>query len=251
MMNEDLRNVHQWSERNQLHVNQTKSHALFLRNRRGTAGRTESLPPITMDGCVIEWTDSARNLGFTFQSDLQWDGLITQQCGKVYASLRSLYATTTTTPTATRMKLFKALILPHFMFGELLYIKPTAAAMSKLKVALNSCVRYVFGLNRYSHVSHLQHLLIDCPFENFFAYRACLFMQKLITQQSPPALHRKLIVSQGRRLQNLVIPPNSTSSYANSFFVRGVVYWNMLPTTLKRLRSEAVFKRGCQQFWNS
>lgn len=250
MMNEDLGRIHEWSTRNQLRVNQSKSSAMFIRNRRAPADRLDSLPPITMDGCTIQWTDSARNLGFIFQSDLQWDSLIAQQCGKVYASLRSLYVTTTTAPITTRLKLFKALILPHFMFGELLYIKPTSAAMSKLKVALNSCVRYVFSLNRYAHVSHLQHHLTGCSLENFYAYRACLFMRKLITRRSPPALHQKLISSQGRRLQNLVIPANSTTTYSNSFFVRGVVYWNMLPTTVKRSRSDAVFKRGCQQFWN-
>ena len=71
-----------------------------------------------MDGQSIEWTDKASNLGFIFQNDLQWDGLIDQQCGKIYACLRTLYCCTSSAPIATKLKLFKSLILPHLYYTQ-------------------------------------------------------------------------------------------------------------------------------------
>lgn len=240
----------EWSHRNQLFVNQSKSKAMFLKGHRRNTAQTNLLPPITMDGQTIGWTESAKNLGFIFQTDLKWDGLINQQCGKIYASLRSLYGSASAAPIATRLKLFKALILPHFMFGELLHVRPSASSMDRLRVALNSCVRFVYGLNRYAHVSHLQKNLIGCPLENFYAYRSCVFLRKLIKTQSPPVLFEKLLLFQGRRLRNLIIPPNNSTSYSESLFVRGVVSYNTIPPVVKRSTSDTVFKRGSLEYWN-
>lgn len=250
MMNEDLAKILEWSQRNQLFVNQSKSKAMFLKSRRRNFSENNILPPVTMDGQTIEWTESAKNLGFIFQSDLKWDRLINQQCGKIYACLRSLYVPTSDAPIATRLKLFNALILPHFMFGEVLHVRPSASSFGRLQVALNSCVRYVYGLNRYAHVSQLQKNLIGCPLESFYAHRSCVFLRKLIRTRSPPALYEKLLPFQGQRLQNLIIPPNNSTCYSNSLFVRGVINYNSIPPSVKRSVSETVFKRGCLEYWN-
>lgn len=250
LLNEDLGRIFVWSQRNKLFINHAKSKALLLRGRQRNAGRTDLLPRVLLDGQPLEWTESASNLGFVFQADLQWDGLISQQCGKIYAGLRTLHTCTTAAPFRTRMKLFKALILPHFLFGDLLHVHPNARDFDRLRVALNCCVRYVYGLGRRAHVSHLQSSLLGCPLRSLYAYRSCLFLRKLMSSRSPPSLYGKLTASQGLRLQNLVVPANSTNSYANSLFVRGVVHWNSLPPAVKRSNSEAIFKRGCLQFFN-
>lgn len=107
MMNEDLDRIAVWSERNQLSVNQAKSKALLIQGRRRTKAQLELLPRISMNGQEIEWVDSSKNLGFVFQADLQWDGLIQQQCGKIYGSLRALRNSASSAPVNTRLKLFK------------------------------------------------------------------------------------------------------------------------------------------------
>lgn len=250
IMNAELVRVAEWSERNKLVVNQSKSKAMFVRGRRRNIVDANTIPAIAMNGQRIEWTEKALNLGFVFRADLQWDELVNQQCGKIYAALRTLYNCTYAAPVNTRLKLFKSLVLPHFLFGDVLHIVPSAISMNRLRVALNSCVRYVYGLDRYARVTHLQKNLLGCPLANFFAYRCCMFLMKLLRTRSPPALFQKLTPSQAHRLQNLLIPSNSTTSYASSLFVRGVVYWNTLPVALKRLTPEASFKRGCLEFWN-
>lgn len=249
MVNADLQRVSEWSQRNGLLVNPTKSKAVFVRsqNRRIAA---QPLQDIEMDGMRIEWADKVINLGYVFQNDLKWDGLVAQQCGKIYAGLRSLYSCVPTAPVSTKLKLFKTLILPHFLFGDSFLLNPSASCFNRLRVALNCCVRYVYDLNRYAHVSHLQKNLIGCPIQNLYAYRCCVFLRRLMASQFPPVLYQKLIPCRGRRLQNLVIPRNSTQTYANSLFVRGVAYWNSLPVAVKCSTSEVIFKRGCLEFFN-
>ena len=250
LVNEDLTRITQWSRRNGLLVNKSKSKALLIKTRTRNVAHHNTLPDVIMDGEVIHWTDNANNLGYVFRNDLKWDGLIRQQCGKIYSGLRTLYSCATSAPVRTRLKLFKSLILPHFLFGDVVHIDPGAGELRKLSVALNCCVRFVYGLNRYSRVSHLHSNLIGCPLQKLYAYRSCVFMKKLMTTCIPSSLHRKLIPSRGRRLQNLVVPSNSSSIYRNSLFVRGVVSWNMLPARVKSSASEVMFKRDCLNFWN-
>lgn len=251
LMNEDLARVSRWSTRNELLINPSKSKALFVQSRtRRAAGTAFPAHRIVLDGLQIEWTETASNLGFPFQCDLEWDGLVSQQVGKVYASLRTLHSCASAAPVPVKLKLFKALILPHFLFADVFFVNTSVNAYNRLRVALNCCVRYVYGLRRTDHVSHLQKNLVGCPFENFYAHRSSVFLWRLLTSQNPSVLYGKLIQSRGRRLRNLVIPTNRTVNYANSLFVRGVINWNALPPTVKHSTSEAIFVKGCLDFWN-
>lgn len=249
-INEDLRNISEWSRKNFLFVNHEKSKALLIRNRRQGSSDMDQYR-IEIDGNEIQFVEKANNLGFIFQSDLEWDGMISQQCGKIYGCLRTLYNSAFLAPVETKVKLFKTLILPHFLFGDVLHISPSAASMNRLRLALNNCVRFVYGLNRFSRVSHLHESLLGCSLHSLYGYRSCLFVRKLLVNRAPKGLYEKLVPFQGRRLMNLTIPTNSTRCFANSFFVRGVVNWNLLPSTVKHSSSEAIFKRGCLDFWNS
>lgn len=250
MLNADLERVADWCKRNGLMINQSKSIAMLIRNQRRRARSAEFLPELMIDGVPIIWKDSVNNLGYVFQNDMQWDGLVSQQCGKIYAGLRSLAHCVNQAPVATRLKLFKSLIMPHFLFGDSFLLNPGVGTLNRLRVALNCCVRFVYKLNRFAHVSYLQQNLLGCPFHKFYAYRSCLFLRKLMETQNPTVLFQKLVPFRGRRSQNLVIPANRTLTYANSMFVRGIINWNNLPQCIKREASDASFKEKCLNFWN-
>lgn len=233
--------------RNNLRINQSKSKALLF-----GVPRQDNLifPDLKVDGNHIGLTCDGSNLGMIFQTNLKWDKTVSQQCGKIYSGLRTLRAVTMDMPVQTKLQLFKSLLLPHFIFADVVYMNMTMTLLSKLEVALNDCVRYVYDINRWTSVRHLQESLLGCPFRNFHALRACLFMHKILNRRTPNYLFSKLTPLQGRRTMNLSVPVHNTSLYGESFFVKGVVYWNSLPPDLKRVRSEAMFKKGCTTFFD-
>lgn len=210
-----------------------------------------AFPPITIEGKQILFTDHASNLGIVFQASLCWDKAVSIQCGKVYAGLRTLRATTSELPQHIKLKLFKSLLLPHFIFGDVIHLGMSMAMVSKLEVALNDCCRYVYNLNRYNSVRHLQRNLLGCPFRRFYEMRSCLQLWRIIHRNEPLNLARKLRLLQGRRSLNLLIPSHRTALYGESFFVRGVVYWNAQPMELKRLRTETMYKKAALEYFNS
>lgn len=142
-----------------------------------------------------------------------------------------------------KLSLFKTLILPHFFACDFLIMQISAIAFNRIKIALNACVRYVFNLSRFSHVSHLQNKLIGCSFEKNSKFRCCQLVFMLTNDKCPDYLYNKLSQYRSERSKKFVIYRHHTAKYSKSFFVRGVSYWNTLPNELTLISSRAVFNR--------
>lgn len=246
-INDDLRRIFIWSKHHRLKLNSSKTQALFIRNSNSNVSLK---PDLEMNGVAVGFSDSAVSLGIILQSDFSWDKYISSQCGKIYSCLRTLYASKMFISKEIKLKLFKSLILPHFLACDFILTDASAVAMNKLRIALNSCVRYVFNLDRLASVSHLQHHLIGCPFKNFARMRSCLFLHKLAKHQVPRYLYNKLQCARSSRLNKFIVPRFQSSKYGNSFFVRGVVFWNSLPNDLSHVISPITFKRNCIEHFN-
>lgn len=198
----------------------------------------------------IEYVDKMSNLGVIFQSNLEWDSHVNSQCGKVYSGLRHLRLTANMLPIQVKMKLFKSLLLPHFMYGAEFLLNASARCIRRLRVTLNNCVRWIFNLSRYSSVSHLQQQLLGTNFTNFIKLRSCISIYKIISTSKPAYLRDILVPCRSVRSQNFVLPSYNTSHYGSSFFVRGVVYWNQLPPNIKLQNSLQLFRKESTSWYN-
>lgn len=246
-INEDLANIHAWSTENRLSLNADKTSALFLSH---SYSNIVLKPLLKLNNININFTEEGVSLGITIQSNFKFDKFIFKQCGKIYASLRTLYAFSSILKSDIKLKLFKSLILPHFIACDFLLGESSMFAGNRLKIALNSCVRYVYGLNRYASVSHMQQNLLGCPFAKFSQMRCCLFLFKLVKAKIPRYLHDKLRPLRTIRAKKYLIPRHNTSAYGNSFFVRGISYWNSLPNKITLEESTLAFKRKCIEHFN-
>lgn len=151
-INEDLNAIFKWATKNKLMLNPNKSNAMFI----NTGNFNSVKPEIKLNNVVLNYVECAMSLGFNIQSNFEWDTFVMYQCGKIYAKLRNLQLTAAFMNTDIKLKLFKSLILPHFVTCDLWLMQSSSRTIQKMRVALNSCVRFVYGLNRLSHVSHLQ-----------------------------------------------------------------------------------------------
>lgn len=247
-INEDMSNIHAWSVRNKLLLNADKTCALFLSHSHSNSFLK---PILKLNNTEIPFLDEGVSLGITIQSNFKFDKFIFKQCGKIYASLRTLYALSTFLSTDIKLKLFKSLIFPHFVACDFLLSESSMYAQSRLQVALNSCIRFVFNLDKYASVSHLQHRLIGCPFNRFTQLRSCLFLFKLARTSAPGYLHTKLKPLRSLRAKKYAIPRHNSSLYGNSFFVRGISHWNSLPNDITLENSSLAFRRKCIEHFNN
>lgn len=238
-INQDLAKVQRWSEQNLLPINPSKTKALLMSNLRSPP----TPPSLIMSGERIEFLDRANNLGVIFNSNLDWSSHINVQVGKVYGTLKKLNILTRNFDIATKLKLFKTLIYPHFIYGDFIFGNASAIAIDRLRVALNACVRYVYNLSRYESVTSYQTNLLGCPFSQFIKYRSCVNIFRIIHSKKPDYLFTKLVPFRNQRTNSYIIPNHSSAYYNQSLFARGVSSWNFLPANIKVSANIARFKR--------
>lgn len=245
MINTDLEAIRSWSLTNTLKLNATKTYAMLI--CRGTSSEK---PALKIGNDNIDFVDSANVLGFIIQNNFKWDKYILKQCGTIYGCLRVLYAKGSLLNRSTKLKLFKSFLLPYFIACDVFISLASSHAQNRLRIALNSCIRFVFNLRRLDPVSHLQPILLGYSFQSFIEARCCMFLHKISTTKTPGYLYDKLRPFISSRVRDYVIPTHTSSMYGKSFFVRGVVLWNSLPSYMKNQRSIFVFKKQCQEYFD-
>lgn len=246
-INLDLEQILRWSQRNLMPINSSKTKAILF----SKAKNKPSPPLLYLNHELITFVDHVENLGIIFKSNLEWDGQINSQCGKIYGILKRLNLVTRHFDISTKTKLFKTLILPHFTYGDFAYTNASMASLDRFRVALNACIRYVFNLSRYDRVSHLQKMLIGCPFTNFYKFRSCITLNRIMISQTPNYLYSKLRPMRGTRTRSFLIPQHSSAYYSQSLFARGIAYWNQLSTHVKSNTSKFTFRRDLLAEFNS
>jgi hypothetical protein len=240
-LNADLCRLYQWSQVNGISINSSKSQAMII----NPSQLTRVVPPIHLGDDEIACFPKLRNLGLIMNQELTWNDHITKLCRSVLFTLRRLWTTASFTPTETRKKLVSSLIIPQFLYCDVIFSKTTAGLREKLKVAFNSCARYVFGMSRRQHISEHANKLLGVPLDVFYSYRICHTMYKLIKSGDPGYLHGRLQFGRSRRMLNLITPINRSNSLASSFFVQGAILWNGLPVDVRRESSMGKFKKEC------
>lgn len=246
LINDDLSHIIRWADENLLQINASKTKVMFI--SRST--HNYSLPSFRLGNDLLEYVNKASNLGFIIQNNLEWDSHVNNMCSKIYSGLRLLRISSNMLPTSVKLQLFKSLLLPHFMYGDVLLINASARAIDRLRIALNCCVRYVYNLSRFSHVSRFHPKLIGCPFYDFFKMRSCLTLFKIIRFATPSYLYENLNPFQSYRTRNFIIPRYNTAHFANTLFVRGIVFWNQLPNETKNLNTFKSFQQECVKWFN-
>jgi hypothetical protein len=64
------------------------------------------------------------------------------------------------------LPLSTSLFIPQFLFGDVLFRMVDSTGLHKLGVAFNNCVRFVYGLRRYDHVSEYSRNILGCVGES-------------------------------------------------------------------------------------
>lgn len=246
-INEDLESIKRWSFLNSLRLNASKTNAMFITR----FNHISEYPDLRIGNAPISFIDNATSLGYIIDRNLKWDKHVLSQCGKIYACLRTLYARANILTQQTKLQLFKSYVLPHFISCDFLLTSVSVRTLERLRIALNSCVRFVYNLTRFDHVTHLQQSLVGCTFYNFIKVRTCILLHKIISTRCPSYLAFKLQAFRSVRNRNFVIPSHCSVQYGNSFFVKGVSIWNSLPVVLKENMSLVNFKKHCKEHFSS
>lgn len=239
-INSDLGRIQVWASINGLSLNAKKSQALIINNKLNIP-----IPDIVLNHEVIVPTATVKNLGVILNNQLTWFDHIVCATKKIYGILACLWRSVTFTPRSIRKKLVISLCIPVITYCDAAFSGMDSYCWQKLQLCFNSCVRYVFRLRKYDHISQFENAILGCSLRQYLDFRLLVFLFKIIHHKQPHYLFSKLIFSRSKRKLNINPTPHSTRQYSTSFFIKAVGLWNNLPSHLQRAITLKSFKKEC------
>ena len=186
----DLGYVNSFAQNHGLQVNVNKSSLLLFGKKEQVSILKENFR-LELDGACIPVADEAKNLGLILDNNFRYKKQISGYISSAYMKLRSLYPHRQDLSIPVKKRLCEALVLSQFSYCATIY-HPCLDNADKVRIqrVQNSCLRYIFGIRKFDHISHK---LRDVQWLNMYNRREllslCLF-HKIIQHKSPRYLYQ-------------------------------------------------------------
>lgn len=148
-----------------------------------------------------------------------------------------------------RSRLVSSLIFPLFDYCAALYTDLTGQQRLKLRRLMNACVRFVYGLRKDEHVSHLYRSLGWLSADDRKAYLLGCLIFSILSTGDPSYLAGNLQFHTSTRSatraspHDLALPACRTSVYQHSFSYVAPSLWNTFPDNIRLLDFQTAFRR--------
>ncbi|CAG9138106.1 unnamed protein product [Plutella xylostella] len=152
-LNGDLNSILDWSNRFGILVNPVKCQAIIVGSSQLISNHDLNSAPLVFDGCNIPFSSTVKDLGVTIDENLSWVPQVNSVSRRIFASLHSLLPLKNFLPFQTKRSLAMSLLLPILDYADVCYLDLTEALLNKLERLQNTCIRFIFGLRKYDHVS--------------------------------------------------------------------------------------------------
>lgn len=239
-LNQELHRVYLWASANGLGINPKKSKCIVIQKR---LYKTNITPVILINNELIEIVNSSKNLGIIINNSLTWSDHINYACGRTFSMLRTLWQTQYCTPIHIRKVLAKTYLIPILLYGCELFANCDRSSMDKMNIVFKSVIRYVYGLNRYSHTASFTNQLYGISFYDLLKTRVLIFIHKIIYTRQPAHLYERLIFSRSTRGRRLICFRHHSLVSEWQFFIYAIRLWNLIPHSSQETSSAQLFKK--------
>ena len=255
-INSDLENISMFSKRNCLKLNTDKSKFIVIGSRPNLKKLKDiELDPIRIDGKNIDRVFEARNLGMTMDEELTWIRHVNLLAAKAYGKLKHSYRFKNFLSTSSKLNLMESYILSQLNYGDVILQNLSDQLKYKLQKVQNSCIRFVYGLRKYDHISSFIKEKNILNMQNRRLLHNLTLMHKISRGFAPAYLSDRLIRHSQihthftRNRLNIDPPFARTKMRSMSFFIIIVRKYNEIISTAKLGDlSIATFKRHCKKF---
>ena len=254
-----LHNIANYSKNNCFKLNTDKTKYIVIGSQGNLKKLSEyELPPLTLNGDILERKDDVKNLGMLFDTNMFWTNHINTMVGKAYGRLKQAYKFKKFLSFESRLKLVETYVLSLFNYGDVLLLNISGRLSNKIQRVQNSCMRFVFGIRKFDHISHCYEKDKTLNMENRRKLHALILMHKISSDLAPEYLSEKIIKhidlhnynTRGR--ENIAVQRVNTSIRSNTFFIYiSKLYNEILPHFVDRANqtiSVNTFRTKCKTY---
>ena len=231
---------------NYINLNSSKTEFLHISSR---FRETEPINSLNINGELVHASQSCRNLGVIFDSQLTFENFITRKCRAASYALYKIGKIRHYLDRHTTEKLVHAFVLCHIDFCNSLIFGLPQQQTRKLQVLQNAAARLVTRTRKYDSITPVLRNLHWLPVHNRILFKLLVFAFECFHRVAPEYLSDLLFSYKPTRslrssTQNLfVVPSMMTKSYGERSFVYAApVLWNALPNNLRNITDLDKFK---------
>lgn len=252
-INQDIVTLLEKCRSHALNINANKTSILVFGPQNNKSDIADHLQ-ISVDGQNIKPSESAKNLGLTFDTNLRFKLHVTNCIRSAYMNLKTIYINRYLLSKKVKTVLCESLVLSRFNFCDVVYGPCIDAEdVRRIQVIQNSCLRLIFGVRRWQNISHK---LSEIKWLNMSRRRllhsACLY-HKVITNKIPKYLSKKIsfrtdVHNINIRFKGLLTPPlHRTELFKRSFTYQVTKIYNAIPLDIKN-KPLPIFKRHLKDY---
>ena len=232
----DLDKVAQWISSSHLCLNVVKSTAMLIGSRQRISGKSFN---VSIGGMALSQVDSVRYLGVIIDPTLSWSLHITNIASGARSRLSSIFRYGTLTP-AVLCLLYSAFVLPLFDYCDVVWCPTTAKFTALIERTHSKFMKKLPAL----YQSKFSFTLVERR-----KFHTAIQIFKSIHQKLPSYLHNIFHYSRditghiGRNINRLFVPRVNNNYGKRSFYYRGAMIWNSLPSTVTESTNLSKFVR--------
>lgn len=258
IINNNLSIIQNWSKKFGIQVNPNKCQAIIIGSSRKVASLDiHNVPPVTFNGTVIPYSSDIKDLGLYIDNTLNWSTHITEMSRSINFILCRLNRHRNFLPIKTKILLVYTLIFPVLDYADVCYLDLNESHLDKLDRLINNCIRFIFNLRKYDHISSYRSKLgwLSIRQRRKLHILSTLY-SILFNPLSPTYLSSKFHFlrddhnCQLRSSDSLVLsfPIHRSNCMSESFTVEAVRLWNGIPINIRRSVSRTSFKSSLRGF---
>ena len=205
-------------------------------------------------GTSIRPTNSARNIGVLFDSNLSLAEHINNTCRSAFFHLRNISKIRRHLDSDSVQTVVHALVINKLDMFNSLYKGLPQQQIGKLKRVHHAADRLISGHKKHKSISPILRVLHWLPVECRIDYKILVLTYKCLHGSAPSYLSELLMIHTHTRtlrpnsLRNLVVPLHKLSSTDCSFTCSAPQLWNTVPVEIRNSVSLSDFKKNLKTF---
>ena len=211
---------------------------------------------IEMDGKPIKRVKEAKSLGVQIDEHLTWARHVENISKKIASAIGALKQVRQFIDTNTALKIYEALIQPHFDYCSTVWDGLSIALNDKLQKLQNRAAR---AITKFPYNASTSELFSKLGWDDLSTRRKkhkAIMMFKTVHELTPSYLHKLFnFRSTGyhlRNLENTLFVPKPRTNYGKrTFSYDGAKLWNQLPQSVRAICSLTQFKREIHSWFST
>ena len=246
-----IHGIRGWMSKNKLKLNDEKTEALLFHTK--SSFTTSQKPASILVGqSDIDFSPSARNLGYMITDDMSLDTHITHICRTAYISIRQISSIRKFLTIQATKTLVCAFVLSRLDYCNALLSGCPQHLIDKLQKVQNAAARLILQARKREHITPLLHSLHWLPIQARIDYKLSVLCYNFFSGSSPHYLSSTLTVYTPRRTLRsssdtltLDVPRVRSAKFGErSFSYCASKTWNSLPLQIRSIQTLTAFKKA-------